>query len=67
MGLVSVVSTFASQQLGRQADCECSVYGGQVMYLAVLSGVAAILFYPLLPHVIDFFGHGPGVHVAELA
>ena len=62
-----MVSTFASQCLGRQRFRDCSVYGWQSLYIAAFFGLIGLLARPLLPPLISACGHDPGVQRMELA
>ena len=47
IGLVSVVSTFASQSLGRGRQDDCGAYAWQALYLAVGFGLLALVARPI--------------------
>lgn len=65
MGLLSVVNTFASQNLGAQRFERCGRYGWTAVWIALL---CAVLVAPAALFVDDFFrllGHGKGGPAAE--
>ncbi len=67
MGIVSLVSTFASQSLGRKQYRECSTYAWQGLYIAAVAGVIAVVLRPFLPVLIAAIGHEPAVQELERA
>lgn len=67
MGTVNLVGTFVSQSLGRENYRECSAYGWQGLYLAILFGVATLPFAPLLKPIIHALPHDAEVMDRELA
>jgi MATE family multidrug resistance protein len=67
LGIVSVVSTFASQCLGREQYRDCSTYGWQSLYLAAVFGVVGLMLRPTLPWLVAACGHEPRVQELELA
>ncbi len=67
MGIVSMVNTFAAQSLGRKRYHECSAYAWQGLYIAVIVGVIALAFDPLLPELVRAVGHEADVQALELA
>ncbi len=67
MGIVSLVSTFAAQSLGRGQYRECSTYAWQGLYLAAVVGITAAALRPLLPGLIALIGHELAVQELELA
>ena len=67
MGIVSLVSTFASQSVGRKEDHECGGYAWQGLYVAALAGAVGIALRPFLPELIAAIGHDSQVQELELA
>lgn len=67
LGIVTMVSTFASQCLGRGEHRECSAYAWQSLYIAALFGVVGLACIPLLPKLVELFAHQPLVQQLELA
>ncbi|UCE60930.1 MAG: MATE family efflux transporter [Phycisphaerales bacterium] len=67
LGVVSMVSTFASQSMGRGEYRECSAYAWQSIYMAGAVGVIALAVRPTLPMMIGLIGHEPAVQQMELA
>jgi MATE family multidrug resistance protein len=64
MGLLSCVSTFASQNLGAGRPERSSVYGWHGLWVAwAAAALLALLIVPA-PHLMALFGHEP--HVAAL-
>ncbi len=66
MGLVSIVSTFASQALGRGEHAECSIYAWQGVYISLVFGLLGFAMAPMLSWVIVAVGHEQAVQVLEL-
>jgi len=64
MGVLSCVSTFASQNLGAGRPDRSALYGWQGLWVAW--GAAGLLspLIPLAPHILGMFGHSP--HVTHL-
>ncbi|MCC7293256.1 MAG: MATE family efflux transporter [Phycisphaerales bacterium] len=67
MGTINLVSTYVSQSLGRGRPEECSAYGWQVLYLALLFGLTSLPFAPLLRGIIYSMPHAPQVLDREYA
>ena len=67
MGIAAMVNTFASQALGAKRYRECSAYGWQAIYVAIVFGVIGVALRPMLPALIAACGHAPGVQALELA
>jgi len=67
MGIVSMVSTFASQSLGRNQPRECSAYAWQGLYVAAFVGAIGVALRPTLPSMIGLINHEPIVQQMELA
>lgn len=66
MGVVSMVSTFASQCLGRKEHRECSVYGWQVIYVSAFFGVIGVCLIPFIETFVGWIGHEPTVQALEV-
>lgn len=67
LGIASMVNTFASQALGRKRFSECSAYAWQAIYIAIFFGLVGLALPPMLPGLMQAFGHAPRVQVLELA
>ncbi|UCG17408.1 MAG: MATE family efflux transporter [Phycisphaerales bacterium] len=67
IGIVSMVSTFASQCLGRKRYADCSAYAWQGVYLSLLFGLLGLALRPSLPAVVAWMGHEPQIQQLELA
>jgi multidrug resistance protein, MATE family len=67
LGVATVVSTFASQSLGRGEPRECSAYAWHVIYISLFFGVVGYFCRPLLWPLIEVIGHEPAVQEQELA
>lgn len=67
LGTVSIVSTFASQALGRQKLSECSAYAWQAVHLAIGFAVAGLGYREVFPALIAAVGHDPAVQAQEMA
>lgn len=67
MGIVSMVSTFAAQHLGRKTYRECGAYAWQGLYVSLIFGAIAWALRPMLPGLITWVGHDPVVQQQELA
>ncbi len=67
LGVVTMVNTFAAQALGRKKVAECSAYAWQGIYVSVFFGILATLVIGLVPGVVRWIGHEPGVQVNEIA
>ena len=66
MGIVSMVSTFTAQSLGRKRREDCGPYAWQAVYLAAVFGIVALAVIPALPAIITWIGHAPKVRELEL-
>ncbi|MCG3138149.1 MAG: Multidrug resistance protein NorM [Phycisphaerae bacterium] len=66
MGVVSAVSTFAAQVLGKSQPQESGAYGWQSLYLSGLLGIGGLLFWPLIPGLIRLIDHAPEVQALEV-
>lgn len=67
MGLVSVISTFTAQSLGRKRDQDCGGYAWQAIYVSVLFGLIGVALIPCIPWLIALIGHEPAVQAMENA
>lgn len=67
IGIVTLVSTFASQCLGRKRHADCSAYAWQGVYVSVLFGVLGLGLWPVLPTVVRWIGHAPAIQAMELS
>ena len=67
MGVVSLVSTFASQCLGRGEPRECSTYAWQSIYVGGVFGVIGVALIPFAPALVVAIGHEESVQHAEIA
>ncbi len=66
IGLVSAVSTYASQCLGRDRLADCSAYGWQSVYLSVFLGVLGLGLLPVFPVIFAWVDHEPQVMAMEV-
>ena len=66
LGIVGCVSTFASQSLGRGAHEDCARYAWQGIYIALIAGLLAGLFWPLAPWLFGFMRHSAEVTRLEV-
>lgn len=67
LGVVTMVNTFAAQALGRKQERECSAYAWQGMYVSVFFGLLAGVVITMVPAVVRWIGHEPGVQENEIA
>jgi MATE family multidrug resistance protein len=67
LGIVGTVSTFASQSLGRGAHEDCARYTWQGVYIALIAGLLAAVFWPLAPWMFGLMGHEPRVTELEIS
>lgn len=67
MGVIGCVNTFSSQSLGRNQFENCSRYAWQGVYLAVLTGAAALLLWPFSESVFGWMGHSESVTQYEVS
>lgn len=67
MGVASIVTTFASQALGRGDNARCGSYAWQMLYLSAFFGVIGAALIPVLRWVIGVIGHAPEVQELEFA
>ena len=67
MGIVSMVNTLVAQSLGRGRPRDCPAYAWQGLHLSILFGLLAFPFWPLMPRIIAWIGHNPGIQAMERA
>lgn len=61
MGVLSCVSTFASQNLGAGRKERSAVYGWQGLWVAWAAAAALAMLIPVAPWLLGLFGHEPAV------
>jgi len=66
LGLLSVVSTFASQYVGAGRPERAAVYGWQGLWISGASAAAMAVLIPLAGPVMALFGHTPEVRALEV-
>jgi MATE family multidrug resistance protein len=64
-GIVSAISTFAAQALGRGKPRDGAAYLWQSIYLSLGFGLLSLLLLPLVPAIYTFLGHPPQVQALE--
>lgn len=67
IGVVSMVSTYAAQCLGRKEYRECSAYAWQSLYIGAIFGTIAAALAPFSHHLVTLIGHDPLVQRAEIS
>ncbi len=67
LGVVSTVSTFASQSLGQQRPREGAAYMWQAVWLSLAMAVVSAAIIPLVPLVYAGLRHPPEVLVLEVS
>lgn len=65
MGLLSTVSTYVSQSLGRNRPADCSSYAWQGVYLSLIAGIVLLPTWWLMPVIFGWAGHSPAVMQME--
>jgi MATE family multidrug resistance protein len=65
-GIVTAISTFASQALGQGKPREGAAYMWQAVYLSLGFGVLGLVLIPLVPAVYTALGHPVGVAALEI-
>jgi MATE family multidrug resistance protein len=65
-GIVTAISTFASQALGQGKPREGAAYMWQAVYLSLGFGVLGLALIPLVPWVYGALGHPAGVAALEV-
>jgi len=66
IGVMSCMTTFASQALGRNEPNECGAYTWQAVYIGVGAGLLALPLLPLVGPLFRYFDHGPEVVALEV-
>jgi MATE family multidrug resistance protein len=66
IGIVSCVSTFVAQSIGREQHENCGKYAWQGYYLAIVAGLLAVLFWPVTPYLFGIMGHSESVERLEI-
>ncbi len=66
-GVATAVTTFSAQSLGRGNRREAAAYGWQSFYLAFAFGIVMWPTTWLIPDLIRWIGHPPGVMAIEIA
>jgi MATE family multidrug resistance protein len=67
MGIVTSVTTFVSQNLGRGDKKDCSNYCWQAMYMGIVYSVTvAAIMWPAAPWIFKVLGHEPAVAELEV-
>lgn len=64
-GLLSAITTFVSQALGRGRAAHCGQLTWQGIYLAIGMGLASLLLWPVAPHIFAQFNNA-SAHVEML-
>lgn len=67
MGLLSTVSTYVSQSLGRNKPADCSSYAWQGVHLSIIAGIVLLPAWWLMPLIFSWADHGPVVMQMENA
>lgn len=65
MGIVSIASTMASQNLGRGRLRDCSAYAWQCLYVSVGFWIVGAALWPLLPSVFAWVDHSESIQLLE--
>lgn len=65
-GLVTAVSTFAAQALGRGRLLDCGAYAWQSLYLYAFLGLAGLGLWFLFPAIFSAVNHEPPVQALEV-
>lgn len=66
MGIVTIVSTFVSQSLGRGRPADCGAYAWQGVYLALVLAVIGLACRPFVPALVRWIGHDLPVQQLEV-
>src|SRR5690606_12564221 len=66
MGMLSVVSTFVSQPLGRGRCADCSAYAWQGLWLRLAVAAALLPTWWLAPPLFEAVDHDPQVQAMEV-
>lgn len=65
MGLLSTVSTYVSQSLGREKLADCSSYAWQGVHLSIMTGILFLPMWWIVPLIFGWAGHEPAVMQME--
>ncbi len=65
LGMVSIITTLASQSLGRGDRRSCSAFAWQGLYLSLALWLIGGLLWPFLPAVIGWAGHDSAIQDLE--
>jgi MATE family multidrug resistance protein len=66
LGMVSCVTTFASQSIGRGRPEDCGSYAWQGLHMSLFSGVLVLGLWPLADEFFATMGHSPTVTELEV-
>jgi len=66
MGVVSCVSTFVAQSLGRGNKEDCARYTWQGMYMSIAMGAVVLALWPAAPRLFALMHHEPEVTRLEV-
>ncbi|MDX9975440.1 MAG: MATE family efflux transporter [FCB group bacterium] len=66
LGALGCVSTFVAQSLGRGDAAACGPYAWQGIYLSLLSGLLALVLWPLTAPLFNLLPHSPEVTQLEI-
>ena len=66
LGIMSSVTTFVAQSIGRNEKQNCARYVWQGIYVSFGAGVLALIFWPLATPLFHSMGHEAGVPALEI-
>ena len=66
VGLVSCVSTFVSQSLGRGEKENCASYAWQSIFLSLFTCVIGATLFPLTPYIFGWMGQDADLTAYEI-
>ncbi len=66
MGIVTIVSTFVSQSLGRDRRADCGAYAWQAVYLALGFAAIGLALRPFVLPLVEWIGHDPAIQRLEV-
>ncbi len=66
LGMISCVTTFVSQSIGRGSSRDCGSYAWQGIHLSLLSGLLVMGLWPLSRPFFETMGHSPEVTELEI-